>query len=174
MLYSEFRNQIKSGDVLAWTHNGLKSWKDFEVWIVRLGQRSEYTHVAIAWVIGGRVFLLEAAGGAVRIFPLSRDLPCYHIGTNVTWTKEVEEYALSKIGEKYSKWEAIKGLFGLTTNDDQWQCSEFAREVLKKAGMDLDCIATPSAVVGKLLDNNHTLIKLNIQSKKWAPPGTHF
>ena len=163
MQYNEFRTQIKSGDVLAWTHKGLKSWKDFEIWIVRLGQRSEYTHVGLAWVVGGRIFILEAAGGAVRIFPLSNELPCYHISPGIDWTPEVEEFALSKVGEPYSKWEAVKGLFGKTKRDDQWQCAEYTREVLKQAGLDLDCDATPSAVMSKLLELDHSLIQLNVE-----------
>jgi hypothetical protein len=160
MKYLEHRNEIKSGDVLAWTHNGIKSWKDFEIFLVRLGQRSEYTHVGIAWVIAGRVFILEAVSSGIRIFPLSREIPCFHLKTDIKWTEEVEEFALAKVGEKYSKWEALLGLFGKTTVDDKWQCSEFVIEILKLAGNNLDCDATPSEVVNALLNQGKMLVKL--------------
>ena len=161
MQYEEFRNEIKSGDVLAWTHVGFKSWKDFELMMVRLGQRSEYTHVGVAWVVAGRVFILEAVGTGIRIFPLSKELPFFHIASNIEWSTDVEEFALSKLGEEYSKWEAFLGLFGKTSRDDKWQCSEYVREILKKAGKDLDCEATPSAVVNAMLDQGGSLLKVN-------------
>ena len=70
--YSEYRDQIKSGDLLAWSHRGFRSWHDFKVQAVRLFTQSEYSHVGIAWVVGGRVFVIEAVEPRVRIFPLSK------------------------------------------------------------------------------------------------------
>lgn len=162
MKYEVFRENIKSGDVLAWTHKGIKSWTDFEVFVVRLMQRSEYSHVGVAWVFGGRVFILEAVGSGIRIMPLSKEVPCFHLDTKVEWTPEVEEYALSKIGEKYSKWEAIRGFFGKAKDDNKWQCAEYTKKILSKAGIDLDCRATPSGVVDALLSENSSLVKLDV------------
>ena len=161
MKYTDFRSQIKSGDVLLWTHTGVKSWKDFELLLVRITQRSEYTHAGLALVFAGRVFVLEAVGTGVRIFPLSRELPFFHIGTNVEWTQEAEEFALATVGQKYSKWEAIMGIFGETKRDDNWQCAEYVRETLKLSGLNLDCIATPSAIVNSLLDRGFYLQKVD-------------
>ena len=160
--YKNLKPQIKSGDVLAWTHKGIKSWKDFEVFIVRLAQRSEYSHVGIAWVVGERTFILEAVGSGLRIYPLSKELPCYHIKTDIKWTKKVEGYALSKVGEPYSKWEAIKGfLTGKTTKGDgQWQCAEFCKAVLANAGMKLGGKTTPSGLVDELLNQGKSLNKM--------------
>lgn len=49
--YSEIRDKIKSGDVIAWKGKTIYSK------IVSLATQSEFTHVAIAWVIGKRVFV---------------------------------------------------------------------------------------------------------------------
>lgn len=162
MSYKVNREKIKSGDVLAWTHKGIKSWADFEIYIVRLAQRSEYSHVGVAWVIADRLFILESVGSGVRIFPLSKELPCYHIPMDLEWTKEVENYALSKIGEPYSKWEAICGFItGKTTkNDSKWQCAEYTKAILSKAGVETSGRTTPSGLINALLDQGKSLSKL--------------
>ena len=69
--YQEVRSSIKSGDLLFWSHRELKSWYDLKVQIVRMVTRSEYSHVGVAWVTGGRVFALEAVVPLIRIYPLS-------------------------------------------------------------------------------------------------------
>lgn len=68
------------------------------------------------------------------------------------WTVEVEEYALSRVGQKYSKLEAIKGLFGLTRDSNKrWQCAEYAMAILQMAGAGIDCRATPTDLVRELM-----------------------
>jgi len=160
--YKENRDSIKSGDVLAWTHKGIKSWSDFEIWIVRLAQRSEYSHVGVAWCIGERKFVLEAVASGIRIYPLSKKLPCYHIPMDIDWNKDVEDYALSIVGEPYSKWEAIKGfLTGKTTKGDaKWQCAEYTKGILLKSGQQTSGDTTPSALVEDLLNRGKKISKL--------------
>lgn len=46
--YAESRDSIRTGDLLAWSHRGIKSFYDFKVWLVRLFTQSEYTHVGVA------------------------------------------------------------------------------------------------------------------------------
>jgi hypothetical protein len=96
--YSEIRSQIKSGDLLAFRHEGWKSWHDFKVQLVRMFTRSEYSHVAVAWVVGERVMVVEAVEPCVRIFPLSKLGSFYWIPLNAPWKKETEEKALSYVG----------------------------------------------------------------------------
>lgn len=154
MKYSDNRHIIKSGDVLAWSHHGgwFKSWSDFKIHIVRLFQRSEYSHVGTAWVFCGRVWVLESVIPVPRAVPLSNLLPCYHINVpDLKWDAEVEQYALSFIGNKnyrYSAWEAVKGFFGKTENSDKaLQCAKFVQLICSKAGVNLTGFATPSDVV---------------------------
>ena len=160
--YVDVRDNLKSGDVLAWTHKGIKSWKDFEIFIVRLAQRSEYSHVGMVWKIADRVFILEAVGSGVRIYPLSKELPCFHIATDIEWTPELEEFALSKVGESYSKWEAIKGFLTgkATQGDGSWQCAEYCKAVLRQAGMEFQGKTTPSGLVNDLLNKRKSLSKI--------------
>lgn len=130
MKYADARLLIQSGDVLFWTHKPMRSWYDFQLQLVRFFTRSEWVHVGLAWNIGGRLFILEAVSQGVRIFPLSQ-------ANDFTWvarggfTVEQETLALAHVGEPYSKWDAIRSLFGASNSkDSQWFCSEFVCSIL--------------------------------------------
>jgi hypothetical protein len=150
MKYEDYRTQIKSGDLLAWSHRGIKSFYDFKIWLIRLFTQSEYTHVGVAWVYGGRVFILESVTPYPRIVPLSNELPCYLITTNKEWNPEAEEAALKLIGNKaaeYSQWEAIKGYLGKNTYTRIQMCVEYAKYVLGFLGVTFKERDTPSDMV---------------------------
>ena len=148
MNYAEARPLIKSGHLLAWTHRSWKSWYDIKVQIVRFFTQSEYSHVALAWVVSGRVFALEAVSSGVRLYPLSRMGEFFHLPLKLLWTDETETYALAHIGDRYSQLEAIRAYFGpVDETNDVWECAEYALQVLKRAGVDLGSCATPTAVV---------------------------
>jgi hypothetical protein len=147
--YQEIRPEIRSGDLFAWSHTSWKSWYDIKIQAVRLFTQSEYCHVGIAWVIGGRVFALEAVQPKVRIFPLSKLTPFYWLPMNAPWDPKTEEYALSIIGEPYSQEQAVAAFINMlkTGKDANWQCAEYVHEVLKTDGIDLGKKATPNAIV---------------------------
>jgi len=149
MKYAAARQRLRSGDLLAWSHRGWGSWYDLQVQAVRIFSRSEYCHVGIAWVVGGRVFVLEAVGAGVRIMPLSRQMPCYWLPLGLDWPATAEEFALLHVGEPYSKWQAVlAGLRLLRPGADRvWQCAEFAWMVLAQAGRTLGRDVTPAGLV---------------------------
>lgn len=159
MKYSAFRQQIETGDVLAWTHRGWGSWYSFKIQLVRLFTRSEYSHVGIALVMGGRVWVLEAVTPGVRLVPLSNLLPCYHLTGNGMSVEQVEA-GLALVGKDdvvYSQWEAVKALFGKNDPaDGKIQCAELVIGLL-----GLQCRATPSDVVGTMLANGSTLTEVS-------------
>lgn len=156
MNYMTQRRKIKTGDILAWTHRTgwFKSWYDFKINLVRLGTRSEYSHVAVAVLLAGRVFVLESVTGGIRLMPLSKCLPCYHVGY-----KPMDlDRAMSVCGEPYSQLEAVLGQFNRTNDKNGvWQCSEFVRWV-----HELPCPATPSAVVEYALAQGGALVEITI------------
>jgi len=148
MKYADYRDRIRSGDVLAWSHIPLRSFYDLLIWIVRIVTVSEYAHVGLALKIGGRVWVLESVSPVVRLVPLSNLLPVYVIPIGTHWTPEVEEYALSLVGKaKYSRWEAVKAFFGQNEDDEAWECAELVKEVLEKAHVRFAGRAVPSDVV---------------------------
>jgi hypothetical protein len=160
MDYNEARPQIVSGDVIAFSHEGWKSWSDIESQIVRMATRSEFSHVGVAWVVAGRVMILEAVVPMIRIFPLSKLTPFYWMPLNKGMSNDVEEYALSRIGEEYSKWEAIRGFFGKTSDNGKWQCAELTMDILQRLAVHLPGFATPTNIVHDIMDLNVPLIKV--------------
>jgi hypothetical protein len=163
MLYEEKREEIRSGDVLAWTHTKWDSWYNIKVQLVRIFTQSEYCHVGIAWVIGGRVFVFEAVSSGVRAYPLSRSVPFYWMPTSRAWTKDAEEFALNELGAKYSTWQAIKAFLGILDKgaDDVWQCAEYSQAILKRLGINLKGDATPSAMIKELQALNYPIYLVN-------------
>lgn len=152
MNYADAREHIRSGDLLAWSHRGFRSWYDLKIQAVRLFTRSEYSHVGIALVLGGRVWVVESVTPLVRIVPLSNLLPCYLLTVpGLDWRDEDTEFALSFVGNdaySYSQREAIRGFFGTNdTADALLECAEFVQISYEQAGLFLACHATPSDVV---------------------------
>ena len=157
--YSDYRSNIKSGDVIAWSNVSAwyKNWYSFKVALVRLFTRSEFTHVAIAWIVGGRVFIIEAVVPLIRIMPLSNDLPAFVLPRDGGLSEEQLERALKLVGKgKYSMAEcALAYLAENDESDDRWECAEFTSAIL-----GLKCIATPAKVVEHLMANGSELIQI--------------
>lgn len=152
MKYKDIRSEIKTGDLLAWSSGSWKTWAGIQINIVRIFTRSEYSHVGLAYVNHGRVFILEAVGAGVRIFPLSKELPFYYISKPTKLSRAATTFAFEQLGEKYSKFQAILGGLGLLkdSQDDKWQCAEYVYNILKTDQKDmLDTELTPSAIVKK-------------------------
>ncbi len=150
MQYADVRPQIKTGDLLAWSHGGWRTWHDIQVSFVRIFTRSEFSHVGLAWVANGRVFILEAVGSGVRIYPLSRELPFYWVPKPFRLSRNAVNFAFAHIGDAYSKFQAKLAGLGLLQkgDDDVWQCAEFVLSILAQDRWPLDDVdATPTAVV---------------------------
>lgn len=156
MKYSDWRTHIQSGDILAWDTKGKTPWTRFLIWLGRLGQLTQWTHVGIAWVVGERVLILEAVASGIRDYPLSLDLPVYHLARNTPLTKKQLAFALSKKGEKYSYWECfLSWLKKNNSKNSSWQCAEYVSAVL-----NLDCQNTPSAVVDYVMEQGASQVLL--------------
>lgn len=151
MKYSEAREKIKSGDVLAFSHEGWKSWRDIKTQMVRIFTRSEYSHIATAWVIGGRVLVIDATIPATRIFPLSKMGSFYWMPVNTNWDN-AEPFALSYVGIPYSQWAAIKAFFNKLRKDSTEECAALAKTILSKGGVELSSRPTPDGIVKNLLE----------------------
>lgn len=159
MNYADSRPLIESGDVIAFSHDKWDSINDLEIQAVRFFTQSEFAHVGVAWVIGGRVFIIEAVVPKVRIFPLSKLTPFYWVPMRKPMTPEAEEAALSIVGEDYSKIEAIRGYFGTNCEENHlWECAEEVKFILKKNGIALPGKATPTQVVHDVMAIGNPLI----------------
>ena len=147
MKYEQARPMIRSGDILAWSHRGVRSWHDLKIWLVRMFTRSEYSHVGTAWVVGNRVFVIEAVMPKVRIYPLSKLGDFYWLQMGAYWRKATETLALSFVGDDYSQVQAMVSPFITPPKDDRWECAELVATVARQDSIDLGDVYTPSEVV---------------------------
>jgi hypothetical protein len=145
--YLEHRTGIESGDILAWSHRGWKTVHDVKIQAVRLATESEYSHVGVAWRVGGRLLVLEAVEPCARIYPLSKLGSFYHIPMGAAWTPDVEEGALSFVGAEYKQLDAIRAFFRPLPPGTVSECAALVREVALLYGVDLGDRSTPDAVV---------------------------
>ena len=145
MNYLEYRHNIKTGDLIAFSHNALGSK------IIKLFTRSKYTHVAIAYRIADRVMIFESTIPRVRLFPISKMGAFYHLSVGRELSQDAEEFAFSRLGEWYSLWECIRGLFGKANNANmKWQCAEYTKQILKANGFRLSRKDTPISAVQEM------------------------
>lgn len=151
MSYTRHRSSIKSGDLLAWSSQGdWRSRHGLETHLTRIGTESEWTHVGIAWVEHGRVWVIELTtlGCAPRL--LSDELPCAWLPAPRRLSDRALTYAFSRFGRlRYSRWQAVLGwLKRLTIGDDlAGQCSELVIEILRVDAMAPTDVATPAALI---------------------------
>lgn len=166
MKYADARPLIRSGDLIAWGHDAWSSYHDIEVQMVRMFTRSEYAHVAVAWGVAGRLLVVEAVVPHVRIFPLSKLTPFYWLSGEIRndWSPGVEELALSKVGESYSKWEAVKSFVSRVVpgSNSEWQCAELAAYL--RAGLLLEGYEspTPATLVRSALQSGAGLVLVQV------------
>jgi hypothetical protein len=163
MKYSEFKKVCQSGDLIAVSHQEWESISDIESQIVRMATESEYSHVCVLVKDNdGKPCVLEAVVPEVTVSPLTKYLNSgfYHIATpDKPMSKEEEAYGMSKVGQSYSKLEAVAGYLDLLPigGDELWQCSELTIAMRKLSGLDLGPHATPAAVVKQALLRGYEL-----------------
>ena len=154
MKYSDLRSRIQTGDVLAWSEGGSwLSWRNVQLNLVRMGTMSDYNHVGLAYVLAGRVFVVEAVVPEIRIFPLSKELPFYYIPTPFRLNEEQEAKLMGRVGLPYSKWLAIKSAFTKNTEGEkEWECAKLVNETLTDFDPGFDLLNdTPAATVHYLM-----------------------
>lgn len=153
--YEEYRGNIKSGDLLAWSHRGWRSWHDIKIQIVRAFTQSEYSHVGCAWVVGARVLVIEAVEPMVRIYPLSKLGDFYHVPVEAPWGLATEEAALGYVGRDYKQLEAVEAYFRPLEEGTVSECAALVIEVLRRDGIYLGNRATPDAVMRTAQQRGH-------------------
>ena len=163
MKWYEAKNLIKAGDIIACSHQPWKTFSDIESHIVRIVTQSEYSHVAVAWLPpDGDPHLIEAVVPCVSLSPLEKylDYGFFLLQTpDKPMTQAEESYGMSKLGETYSKWEAVEGELELLRigASERWQCSELTIAMRRFSSLDLGPVATPAAVVQKALSKGYSI-----------------
>lgn len=160
MLYNEYKDNIKSGDLIAYTTLSSYTFTGILSFLVKLFTLSRYTHVGIAIELGNRLFLISADIPEVKLEPLENTKPFYHVPMNVDWKPEYTEKLLSHIGERYSVLEAIKGYFNMNNpNDKSWFCTEFVKVFYGDLGYTFSDDMTPCGLMSDILAIDGKLLK---------------
>jgi hypothetical protein len=163
MRYSDFKSVCHSGDLIAVSHREWKTISDVESQIVRMFTESEFSHVCVIWKdINGEPHVIEAVVPQVTVSPLTKylDHGFYHIPMpDKPMSKEEEAYGFSKVGQAYSKVQAVEGYLHMLDigQDVRWQCSELTISMRKMSGVSLGPIATPASVVQTALSKGYGL-----------------
>lgn len=138
MLYEEVRPLIKSGDVIAFSRRGPISR------LIETVTDSDYSHVGIAWVISGRILLLEATfahGVSARSLSEAGDFTWVRV--NSKWSKAKESAAIARLAKNYSVVDALRLGLGIRPSRGGEVCSLYVADV---HGLDRDK-ATPGWIV---------------------------
>jgi hypothetical protein len=149
MKYATIRPYIKSGDLLFFRGTGLMAW------LVRVWTNSDYSHVGMAWRIGGRILILECRpthGGVTISRALSDELgdKITVVSTYANWNSGSEERALEYLGKSYGWWSAIRGGFGYAPTSKSVDCAEFCAYVLR---LPIICAETPQSLWNRYSNN---------------------
>ena len=148
---------IKSGDLIAWTSN-----KGFYNKLIRLVTLSEYTHVGIAVIENGKLYVVEATRPVVRKVELVGRAPFHHIPMGVVVDTVLSKVLDDFIGKEYSIVQAALSVFNIYINDDKWYCTEQCYEFYKRAGIEFDKRLTPTKFVRQAISYSNVINNIEI------------
>jgi hypothetical protein len=145
MNYVQARSHIQSGDLLLFEGRGLMAE------IIQKRTNSAFSHVGLAWRIGGRVLVLESRpahkGVTIdrRLSMALTDGPCW-VPLSLPWGTEQEIRAMNRLGESYGLMNALRAGFGTKLKDGSFDCSEFVAYVL---GIEPILCETPQTLANR-------------------------
>lgn len=122
--YKDIRSEIKSGDLISYSRKGLISY------LIRFVTKSKFSHVGIAWVISGRVLILEATfKNGVSVRSLSSEDFYWSKGLK-PWSEDMETRAIARLEKSYSVLNAIKVGLGISPTHYGEICTLYVDDVL--------------------------------------------
>lgn len=162
MKYNDARANIRSGDLIILSHDKWRSFYDLQIQVVRLASLTEFSHIGVAVVLGGHVWIAESVTPFVRLVPLSNlaEQGFYVIHTDVEMSAGEFDFLVSKIGNgRYSKWQAIKAWLGKLKlgADELYECAEYVILARRISGLDLGSRAVPATVVKEALLKGYSI-----------------
>lgn len=156
-LYSKVRQELKTGDLLAWKTTKINSFFDFVLFLYQKILKAEYTHVGIVVKEGNRFFLIEATPPVVRLFPVSLCDDFYHFPLNIDYKSTQIDFLLRTIGKKYSLIDLIRSILKLGDNTSEYYCSELAGRFYNDIGYinDEEAGITPDKIIEAVAKKNN-------------------
>lgn len=151
--YKDIRNNLNSGDILAWRSDTLAGR------FIRIVTGHDYSHIGIVWRKDSeddtdRVFIIEAREWrGVVMRPASSALPFSWLSVG-KWNADAEDYIFENLGKKYD-WRSMfrAGLRMKSRKDDRFQCAEFASLAMIRAEVIRHMPQSTPGEVVSLLEN---------------------
>jgi hypothetical protein len=152
-LYSEIRNEIRTGDLLIWKTTVVEDFFDFFLLVYQKIFKAQWTHMAIVARMDNRVLMVEATPPVSRLFPVSKARDFYWIRVGVEGRDSHVEYLLSMLGRQYSLWDFLRSKFKLKRSANDDYCSDLASEFYNEIGYinDNDAGVTPDSLVAAIV-----------------------
>jgi len=166
-LYSEIRDDIKTGDLLIWDTELIEDKFDLLLKLYQKIFNAKYTHVGIAVSLGGRKFLVEAIPPVVRLYPISRKRDFYWLKLGLKNNFKYLNTLFMHLGKPYSLFDLIKHVFRFKTDQSDFYCSELASLFYKEVGLleENDIGVTPDKLVNLILNKSKSeIVKVKIDS----------
>lgn len=165
-LYSQVRDSIKTGDLLAWHITRATSLFDFTLILYQKLFNVKFSHVALAVWVGNRLFAVEATPTKVRMIPLSMLDNFYLLSAGIESTPKHFDIIGRHLGKPYSLFDLLRVHLGFKGSDQKLYCSELALQYYDEIGYftdDIDefddRIPTPDDIVERVLAQSKTLIE---------------
>lgn len=160
MKYTDARQLIKTGDALVFSTKGWRTFWDKLAQVVRIRRRTEWSHIGMAVVGQGRVWVLEATRHGVWPIPLTNKKQEFGWIPYKELSADDIERAYSIVGDEYGWGDAVEADSGklVVGKNRKWQCSEafmWWHGLTKQ-----DCDPIPDAVVDYLLRGDRALRKV--------------
>jgi hypothetical protein len=157
--YAQARRLIRSGDLIAWAGSGPVGL------LIRLATSSSYSHCGIAWRAYGRLWVLEVAEpwGGRPPRAVSHRLPFTWVPTDSAWTPAAAWRAFDDLDCPYSFLDALRAWRRIALKQGNGMiCSEYCRDVLLRAGVDLgpDADDTPGGLVTALARSGRRVVEV--------------
>lgn len=165
-LYSQIRNSIETGDLLAWRITRATTIFDFILLLYQKFFKAKFAHVAVAVRVENRLFAVEAVPNMVRIIPLSMLGNFYLIRAGVEDNGRHFGILARHLGKTYSLLDLVKNLLGIKGDDSELYCSELALQYYEEIGYFVEQfdefderIPTPDDIVERVLAESKGLIE---------------
>lgn len=174
-LYSQYREKIRTGDMLAWKKTKITSIFDVFLLLYQKICGAEYIHTAIAFRTSDRLFIVEATPPVVRMMPVSllEDDEFFHFSVEFDRTPAQETLLLENIGKPYNILDFLANLLHVGDPDESYYCSEECAEFYADIGVlkDEEPGITPDVLVHALLTTGKVNEPVHVKIDRGNPNG---
>lgn len=155
--YPDYRQNIKSGDLIVQGVLKRGTLTNIFTKLIRWVTLSPYVHTGTAWVVGDRVFVIEAIYPRVVITPLSNYYDFYHLPLDIKWDDSYLTFLLNKVGKPYGWGNIFHMETGLgRDNPNEVFCSELSAQFYMTTGYlsNMEDDIVPGDIVKLLVDRS--------------------